>query len=72
MEASEIELINRLSPEHDELRHLVFQHRNFEKELARLEGVRFPSDTERREMARIKRLKLRGKDRIGRILGAHR
>ena len=68
METSEIELIDRLAPVHDELRHLVFQHRNFEKELARLEGIRYPSDSERREINRIKRLKLRGKDRISRIL----
>lgn len=68
MEASELELITRLSATHDELRHLVSKHRDFEEKLAQLESIRHPSDLERREIGRIKRLKLRGKERISHIL----
>lgn len=72
MEASEIELINELAPKHDELRHLMTKHRDFEEQLAQLESIRYPSDVERREITRIKRLKLRGKERITRIISQHR
>ena len=68
MEQSELELIERLSPSNDELRHLFHKHRTFEKELARLTGVQHPSESERREIARLKKQKLHGKDRIRRIL----
>jgi uncharacterized protein YdcH (DUF465 family) len=72
MEAHEIELINQLAPAHDELRHLVQRHRGYEDRLAELEGVHRPSSAERQEITKLKRLKLRGKDRIQQILAAHR
>lgn len=72
MEATEIELITRLAGSHDELRHLYGKHQDFERELSRLERIRYPSEAERREINRIKRLKLRGKDRIQVILAQHR
>lgn len=68
MEPYEIDKIARLSPNNDELRRLVYLHESYEKELTRLESVRYPSEAERREINRIKRLKLRGKDRIRVIL----
>jgi uncharacterized protein YdcH (DUF465 family) len=71
MEAAEVELIHRLSGSHDELRHLYGKHQDYERELGRLEQIRYPSETERREINRIKRLKLRGKDRMRSILGQH-
>lgn len=70
MEATELDLIHRLSQNHDELRHLFARHQGFEKELSRLESVRHPSESERREIAKLKRQKLAGKDRIRRILAA--
>ncbi len=72
MEAAEIELIHRLTGSHDELRHLYGKHQDYERELGRLERIRYPSEAERREINRIKRLKLRGKDRIQVILAQHR
>jgi uncharacterized protein YdcH (DUF465 family) len=72
MESTELELIHRLSGSHDELRHLYGKHQDYEKELGRLERIRYPSEAERREINRIKRLKLRGKDRIHSILAEHR
>lgn len=68
MEAGEIEIINRLTPQNPELKYLVSRHQSFEKELSRLEKVRYPSEAERREISRLKRLKLRGKDRIQEII----
>ncbi len=72
MEPSELDLIARLTPKHDELRHLVSVHHTYERTLIRLEAVRFPSEAERREITKVKRMKLRGKDRIQRILAGHR
>lgn len=72
MERSELELIDRLSTSNLELRHLWSRHQQFEKDLARLAAIRNPSDEERREMGRIKRVKLQEKDRIARILAEHR
>lgn len=71
MESAEIELIHHLSAKNDELRHLYAQHQKYEGELSRL-VVRYPSESELREIARVKRLKLRGKDRIQQILASHR
>jgi uncharacterized protein YdcH (DUF465 family) len=47
------------------------QHQKYEGALSRL-IVRYPSESEQREIARVKRLKLRGKDRIQQILTANR
>lgn len=71
MEAAEVEMIQRLSGSHDELRHLYGKHQDYERELGRLEQIRYPSEAERREINRVKRLKLRGKDRIRSILSQH-
>lgn len=68
MEATEVALINSLVGTHDELRHLYGKHQDYERELAGLEKIRFPSEADRREINRLKRLKLRGKDRIQSIL----
>lgn len=72
MEIEEVELIKRLSAGNAELRHLWGQHSGYEATLAEMERVRHPSEGERREIARLKRLKLRGKQRITGILDAHR
>lgn len=72
MEQNELDLIARLSPEHSELRHLWSQHTKLQEELSKLESVRFPNESDRREISRLKRLKLRGKDRIQQILSQHR
>jgi uncharacterized protein YdcH (DUF465 family) len=71
MESSDLDLIHRLSVKHDELRHLFSQHQKYEAQLTSM-TVRHPSESETREIARVKRLKLRGKDRIQQILAAHR
>lgn len=72
MERSELEMIDRLSTSNSELRHLWTRHQQFERDLERLASIRNPSDEERREMGRIKRVKLQEKERIARILAGHR
>ncbi len=72
MEATELDLINRLTASNDELRHLYGKHQDYERALGRLERIRFPSEADRREINRVKRLKLRGKDRIQTIIAGHR
>ncbi len=72
MEPTELDLLSTLAVENDELRHLWGRHQAFERDLARLGGVHHPSEAERREMGRIKRMKLRGKERMHAILDAHR
>ncbi len=72
MEPQELALIETLAPKHDELRYLWSQHLDYEKDLNRLTVIRYPSEAERRQIGKIKRLKLRGKERITAILEAHR
>lgn len=72
MERDELDLLHSLAVGHDELRHLWGRHQAFERDLGRLTGVRHPSEAERREMGKIKRMKLRGKERMQAILDAHR
>lgn len=71
MESADLELIHRLSPKNDELRHLYAQHQKYEAQLSEMVG-HHRSESELREIARVKRLKLRGKDRMQQILAANR
>ena len=72
MEAADLDLIERLVPTHPELRHLWLQHGHYESQLEELERVHYPSEQERREIGKIKRLKLRGKERITAMLAGYR
>lgn len=65
-------LIEHLAPTHDELSTLVHAHRAFEDQLDEMSSRRYLTDAERLEMARLKKQKLRGKDRILQILAEHR
>ncbi len=72
MGPSDEELIASLSKENEELRTLVNEHKAFEAQLEQMAGQRYLTDQEQREMAAIKKRKLRGKERIYRILDAWR
>lgn len=65
-------LIEKLAPTLPELDTLVKAHRAFEDQLDEMKRRRYLSDQERLEMARIKKQKLRGKDRILQILADQR
>ncbi len=68
MEQTDRTDIEQLATDNAEIRHLLTRHRGLEREIDRLASVRFPSELERRELARLKLLKLRGKDRMAVIL----
>jgi len=72
MERHDLDLIDRLVPEHPELVRLMEQHRHLERSLAPLAEARWLSPAEEAEERRLKRLKLVGRDRIEAILTAHR
>lgn len=72
MDTADLELIEELAPRNEELRLLVQAHRAFEEQLDELGRRRYLSVTEQQEVARIKKEKLRGKDRILQILAEHR
>ena len=61
-------LIEQLAPTNEELTTLVQAHRVFEDQLDEMSRRRYLTGAERLEMARIKKQKLRGKDRILGIL----
>jgi uncharacterized protein YdcH (DUF465 family) len=70
VEVAERERLTVLSSSNAEVRYLLARHEGLERDLTRLEAVRHPTEDERREIQRIKRLKLRGKDRLQAILAA--
>jgi uncharacterized protein len=72
MESDELAILHELSPRNDELRHLWGRHQGYERDLGRLDGLRYPSEAERREIGKLKRMKLRGKERMQAIIDAHR
>ena len=68
MEVSDKELLESLCKENEELRKLVEDHEAYEKSLEAYASRRYLTDAERAEVARLKRQKLAGKDRIERML----
>lgn len=70
MDSSERDRLSDMASNNAEVRYLLTRHEGLEKELSRLEGVRYPTESERRDIQRIKRLKLRGKDRLREILAS--
>jgi uncharacterized protein YdcH (DUF465 family) len=65
-------LLETLAADNPELARLLADHQAFEEQLQELGGRRYLSDSERVQMARLKKEKLRGKDRIHQILAEAR
>jgi uncharacterized protein YdcH (DUF465 family) len=65
-------LLETLAADNPELARLLANHQAYEDQLEELGGRRYLSDGERLEMARLKKEKLRGKDRIHQILAEAR
>jgi len=65
-------LIERLLPEHEELRRLWEEHLEFENRLAEFNKRLYLTDEEALEKKRIQKLKLAGRDRMERILDEYR
>ena len=70
MEAKDRERIHNLLPQHRELRQLYKEHSDFETRLYKLSQRPFLTTIEEQEEKVLKRLKLRGVDRMMEILDA--
>lgn len=65
-------LVQQLAPDNNELRRLMSQHEDFEREIAELTSYRWLSEEERVRLRELKKRKLLGRDRIQAILATHR
>jgi hypothetical protein len=72
MEKRDQELIDRLLPEHEELRRLVKEHQEFEASLEEFNKRLYLTEEQSREKKRLQKLKLAGRDQIEKILQEYR
>ncbi|MDR2350194.1 MAG: DUF465 domain-containing protein [Deltaproteobacteria bacterium] len=72
METRDEHLINRLMPDHPELRKLMDDHREFEKKLREFNERPFLTPLEDQEKKVLQKAKLAGKDKIEMIIAPHR
>ena len=72
MEQRDLELIKKYSPVDEELREYVEEHKRFEQQLEEFNSRVHLTPEEAVEQKRIKKLKLKGRDRIEQILAKYR
>lgn len=72
MEAKDRELLTLLSQSNEEVSRLMSEHRAFDRKIDELNRRHAPTPAEEAEMARLKKLKLQGRDRLEEILAEHR
>jgi len=72
MEKYDEELISQWIDEDEELKQCVEEHREFKRKLEELERRPYLTTAEETEKKNLKKLKLRGKDRIEAILSRYR
>jgi len=72
MNTSDLVIIQGLAAQDPELTRLVQKHQGYERELEFMARRKWLSTTEQADRQRLKRLKLRGRDRIESIIGPHR
>jgi len=72
MNTSDLVIIQDLSASNRELGRLLEKHRAYERELEIMARRKWLSSNEQSERQRLKRLKLRGRDRIESIIAPHR
>jgi uncharacterized protein YdcH (DUF465 family) len=72
MNTSDLVIIQDLSASNQELSRLFEKHREYERELEFMARRKWLSSREQSERQRLKRLKLRGRDRIESIIAPHR
>ena len=72
MEKRDIELIEKYSPVDDELKRHIEEHQKFEKILEDFNRRVYLSPEDEVEKKRIKKLKLKGRDKIEEILAKYR
>ena len=64
-------LVDHLSTRLPEFRRLLDRHRDYEQRVRSLQGNRWLSTEEQREIKRLKRLKLAGRDRMAALIAKH-
>jgi uncharacterized protein YdcH (DUF465 family) len=72
MNESDVLLLQSLATRDAEVEQLLRRHREFEEKLAGFEQHKWLSPDEQREVKRLKRLKLAGRDRLQELLAAQR
>jgi len=72
MEKRDIELIEKYSPVDEELRRYIEEHRRYEEILGNLSKKPYLSPEDELEEKRVKKLKLKGRDKIEEILSKYR
>ena len=72
MEKYDEEMVSQLIEKDPDLKKQVDEHRTFESELAAFEKKPYLTTEEETEVKRLKKLKLRAKDRIEAILASYR
>lgn len=72
MEAQDIELIKKHAKENKELDRLYKEHLRLEAEIEKLQSIRIRSQEEERELKRLKRIKLNGRDQMEAIFQHYR
>ncbi len=72
MESKDLKLIEELMKNDVELERLWSEHLDFERRLEEMNRKPYLTSEEQVEQARLKKLKLAGRDRIEAILAAHR
>ncbi len=72
MEKSDLALIKRLVEENDELRVLMEDHKELERQLMTIQQKRHLTPGEEVERKNLQKMKLAGRDRIEEILSGYR
>jgi hypothetical protein len=72
VEKSDLELIKRLVEENDELRVLMEDHKELERQLMAIQQKRHLTPGEEVERRNLQKMKLAGRDRIEEILSGYR
>ncbi len=68
MDKRELDLLEKLAPDHPDLKALWDGHILFEKQLEKLEGKNFLTPTEEQQVREIKKQKLEGKTKLVALL----
>ncbi|RLB67845.1 MAG: DUF465 domain-containing protein [Deltaproteobacteria bacterium] len=71
MSLSDERLIERLCREDEEFKRVFQEHREYERQLQAFAGKTFLTTDEELEVSRLKKLKLKTKDRMYRLLDKH-
>ncbi len=72
MEKRDLEIIEKYSPIDEELRRYIEEHRRYEEILEKFSTRPYLNPEEELEEKRIKKLKLKGRDKIEAILAKYR